>query len=547
MIVRERVAAALTDAVRGAQEAGEAPSRPVTVRLDVPPSAEIGDFSSDVALELAAGTGLAPAQVAAVVAARLAPPPAPIARVDVTPSGLLNVRLTAGWAEEVIREARALGDAFGRSEEPGGGLPLHVEFVSAEPTGPLTVLHGRGAALGDAVANLMEWNGYRVSREFYVNDAGSQAERFGRSLAARYLQLRGDTSARVPVDGYVDDDVEQTAARISTEHGDELRSLSPDERAAACRRLGRDAMVERQRATLQAMGVRFDRWFAESDLIESGKVAETVALLQERGHAYEAEDATWLRSSAFGDEQDRPLLRSNGRPTYMAADLAYHLDKVRRGFARLIDVWGPDHAGYVERTRAGIGALGCDNDALSILIFQPVTLKLDGSLIEAGAYSGNNILLGEVIDEVGADNARFLYLLRPLGAPLEFDLDLARQASGENPLVRIRTVQARIAELAGAGPGTGEPEAVDLSSLHPAGRALVRKIVDFPDEVRAAGRELEPHRLVRYTSELAVLFEEFDRSESWEGGCAGPRAAVVEAAGVALRNALSVLGIPSPV
>lgn len=510
------------------------------IKLDVPPSPSLGDFSSDLPLALARVTRQTPLEIAEALTAHMDVPSALIERVEIAGSGFLNFYLKPGWLQEVVREARAQGQEFGRSTDLGNGEAVLIEFVSAHPTGPLTVTHGRGAALGDVVANLLEWSGYRVSREFYVNDAGSQMDRFGRSLEARYLQAAGQSEAQVPVDGYPDPYVIELAKNIQP-------NLPAENRRATLARLGRDAVVANQRETLDRFGVRFDQWYYEHDLQEGGKLAETLDLLRANGHAEEIDGALWLRTTRLGDTEDRPLLRSNGRPTYLAGDLAYHRDKFARGFTRLIDVWGAEHVGYIPRTRAGIQALGADADALEILIFQPVTLRIDGMLVEGSAAIGNNILLNEVIDAVGADTARFFYLSRSTGSALEFDLDLARRQSDENPAHLVRSTAARLrtqveeARAAGTLPGAD----ADLSGLsEPEELALIRQLSEFPDEVRAAAREREPARLVRLAREIAAAVPPFEKEYRVHGvGPSPAQAAVLEAAAVVLENTLAILGI----
>jgi arginyl-tRNA synthetase len=545
MTVRETLAAALARAVEAARQSGElATEEAAAIEVDVPPTPELGDFTSGVAVTLARQSQLSPARAAELLAARLELPAGLLERVEVARSGFLNFYLKPDWLYAAVRAAREQRERFGRSEEPGRGSSAQVEFVSANPTGPLTVTHGRGAALGDALANLLEWSGYRVAREFYVNDASGLMERFGRSLEARYLQAVGQAEARVPLDGYQDAYLIDLAEAIRGEAGEEYASLPPEERLAAVVRCGRDLVTRRQRETLAAFGVRFDEWYSERGLHESGKVDEVLGRLRDAGLAYEREGALWLGSTRFGDEQDRPLRRSNGRVTYLAGDLAYHLDKFRRGFDRVIDVWGAEHQGYVGRTRAGMEALGCRRDALEIVIFAPVTPKVDGMVVEAPGQQGNNLTLEEVLADIGPDMARFFYLMRPAGTALDLDLDLARKETEENPL---RQVWSACARAAAAG-GSPAPDETDLSILdHPAETALARRLSDFPDEVRAAARELDPHRLTRYAGETAAAFAAFSRDCPPGDGARGTaRVALADAAAVVLRNTLAVLGIPAP-
>lgn len=531
------------------------------VQVDVPPSPDLGDFSTDLAIALARQARQSPARVAEILAAHLDAPSGLVERVEATASGFLNFRLRPDWLHQVVREIRQLGADFGKNPDLGQGASVQVEFVSAYPTGPLTVAHGRGAALGDTLANVLEWSGFRVSREFYVNDAGGHMERFGRSLEARYLQAAGQAGAQMPLDGYSDPSLAALAQALHEEVGDAWVSLLPEARLETLTRSGRDAIVRRQQETLARFGVRLDEWYSEQALHESGQVGETLDLLRRTGFAYETEGSLWLASRRLGDEEDRPLLRSNGRPTYLAGDLAYHREKFRRGFSRVVDVWGADHLGYVKRTKAGLQALGCAPEALEILIFGPVSLKIEGMVVESGSQRGNNRFLDEVIEEVGGDTARFFYLTRPAGSPLDYDLDLARQRAAENPAWRLQQARARAqALLEEFRPGAVEPSAVpqagtsggdaDLQSLdHPSEQALMRRLADFPDEVRAAARERDPYRLTRYAGEATAAFETFLQDCPLSGEAADAdeaRLALVHASSIVLRNVLAVLGMSAP-
>lgn len=540
MLVKERLAAALAGAFRKTQEAsGQPVNGTPTIRLDVPPSADLGDFSSDLAVAVARGSGQSARQVAELLAASLEQEPGLIQRIDISSSGILNIHLQAGWLEEVVREARVRRQDFGKSEDLGQGKSVQVEFVSAYPTAPLTVLHGRGAAFGDALATVLEWNGYQVTREFYVNDAGSRFERFARSVEAEYLKQQGRTDVRPLVDGFEGEYLTEVVREISTQVGDRYVSAPTAERQRELGQLGLDAMLQQQRETLVELGVEFDEWRSEQNLLSGGLLQDAISCLREKGLIYEADGATWLRSTELGDDADRPLLRSNGEPTYLAGDLAYHLDKFRRGFERVIDIWGPDHATYVRRTQVGVKAMGYRPEALDILVLEPVTLKIDGQLVEGSGGSGNNIPLREVIEEVGKETARFAYLLRDADAPLEFDLDQVRQNPAASPASRVRqaleTLQQRVS--AGELPPIGAPgEYADNA----AALALRRTLAGFPDEVRASARELDPSRIARYALELVDQVEAVLRSA--ESGGNQPPLGLLDAAAVVLQNSRVILG-----
>jgi arginyl-tRNA synthetase len=557
-MVKEYLSQTITAALRAATAAGELSLQELPpVTLEVPPDTQFGDYASNVALTLARQVRMAPREVAQRIAAHIAPgngaPGAElIERVEVAGAGFLNFYLRPDWLHAILREIHDQGEAYGRSDL-GQGESVQVEFVSANPTGPLSVPHGRGGAVGDVLASLLDWAGYRVSREFYVNDAGGQMERFGRSVEARYLQLLG-RDVPVPEDGYHGDYVRELAERIREREGDSLAGLPEAERLERFTQLGRDEMMAEQKATLERFGIHFDVWYLESDLHRAHKVEEVIRLLTECGHTYEADGALWLRSTAFGDDKDRPLLRSNGKPTYIAPDLAYHLDKFRRGFTRVIDVWGPDHHGYIARTKAGIQALGYRADQLDILIFQHVRLYLNGEMRVGSKRAGDIIPLDDVMEEVGKDAARFFYLMRTANSPLDFDLDLAKREAPENPVYYVQYAHARVCSILREAVERKVPipdvASADLSVLtHPAELAMIRKLADFPDEVQGAAVAREPHRMTRYAQDLASTFSAFYR-DCWvlgqEPAVTAGRLAIVGACRIVLRNVLTILGVSAP-
>jgi arginyl-tRNA synthetase len=450
------------------------------------------------------------------------------------------------------RAALALGGDYGRGNL-GRGESLQVEFVSANPTGPLTLLHGRGAAVGDALANLMEWNGYEVSREFYVNDAGSQVERFGRSIEACYLQVLGRP---VPPgdDAYPGDYVRDLAQIIADREGARYLELPDDQRAGILAERAQQVVLEGQRATLDRLGVHFDRWYPERELHEGGLIEETIRLLRDAGCVYETDGALWLRASQFGDEQDRPLVRSNGLPTYIAADLAYHQEKFRRGFSHVIDVWGPDHEGYVARTRAGLQALGIDPARLDVLVFQPVTLKVDGLRVEGANRKSHAVMLEDVTELLGRAATRFSYLEQPAELPLELDLDLRRRQSAENPCFLIQSVlgqaEQALREARDRGCRPVSAERFDVSTLAEGLPAETdRQIASFPDRVQSAASRREPNEILNFAVQTTGLLGSLL-------GAAPPRAAgqpareahlaLVEAGRSVLINAMSIIGVSAP-
>jgi arginyl-tRNA synthetase len=446
-----------------------------------------------------------------------------------------------------MRAALAAGPRWGRLDV-GVGKRLVVEFVSADPTGPLTLLHGRGAALGAALAGLMEWAGYQVCREFYVNDTPPQLARLGRAVAASDGTATG---AALPEAGPLADYVAELAAAVRTP-ALPLLALPENERAAALGQLAGAEVLRRQQATLARFGIPFDSWYSERSLHESGKVSRVVASLQQAGHVYEADGALWLRSSQFGDAKDRPLVRSNGLPTYIAADLAYHLDRFHRGFHQAIDVWGPDYADYVARTRAGLLALGIEPERLEVIIFQPVTLRVDDIPVEGAELKSEGIWLDGLLEVIAAPVARLLYLARAASQPLELNLDVGRTDAPITlpALLDGARVQAAalMADAAPAAVTDREWAALDRLAAGPGVVELARQALGFPAVVRAAVEQREPWLVLDHARKSALQLARvwFERTKLTHGPGHQARAAVAAVADLGMRNALTLLGVSAP-
>jgi arginyl-tRNA synthetase len=471
--------------------------------LERPKKAEHGDYSTNAAMLLAPVLGEPPRAIAERLGGRLSERlGAELERVDVAGPGFLNLVLADDWYRAAVAHVLEAGEDFGAGH-PASPERVLVEFVSANPTGPLVAASGRHAAFGDALARLLELEGHDVVREYYVNDYGTQVRRLGESIQAR---ARG---VEPPEDGYQGDYVRELAAEIPG-----AAERDPDELA----RIGVDMMVERIKATLDRLGVHMDVYFHERSLHEDepSPVAAGYDELREHGHLYEADGATWLRTTTFGDDKDRVLTRSSGEHTYFASDIAYHQHKRSRGFDRLIDLWGADHHGYVQRMKAAFQALGGDPDRLELLIMQMVNFVEHGERRKSSKRRGDFVLLDDLLDEIGADAARWFMLARSHDTPVDIDLDLAREQSAENPVYYVQYAHARIssilakageervtAALAAAGEGTDE--------LHPSERALVKKLLAFPEEMAEATDRRAPHRVCAYALELAQEFTAFYR------------------------------------
>ena len=554
-MVKNRLRAALSEALTAAIERGELRSAPAPeIELLAPPDPKFGDFSTNLAMVAAGAQRRPPREVAQILLARLGGLEDLLERVEIAGPGFINFYLKPTWLEDAVREAHARGERWGGGAD-GAGEKVLLEFVSANPVGPLTVAQGRAAAIGDSLGRLLEARGREVCREYYVNDAASstQVRKLAESLDARYCQALGQDKP-VPEDGYQGEYLAEMARGIVEREGDRYLGMPGEERLRAFSAIAEQWFIEDHRRVLEAFGVVFDHWFRESSLYASGEVEQALALLRERGGTYEAEGALWLRATAFGDDKDRVLVRRSGKPTYIAADAAYHRKKFDRGFSRLIDILGPDHHGYVARTKAAVAALGYPADRLDIIIHQIVRLFRGGELVRMSKRAGDIITLEEVIDQVGTDAARYFFLMRSADSPLDFDLDLAVQQTAENPVYYVQYAHARISSIlrnaAEQGVKTPDPLRADLSLLRqPDELVLMRKLADFPEEVETAARLYEPHRLTRFASELAGVFHLFYTNCRVLGDdpeLTGARLTLVGAALITLANVLRLLGVSAP-
>ena len=554
-MIRDTLAASIRKALLASKEAGELLFDELPdVALDQPKNRAFGDFTTNVAMVLAAQSGARPRQVADKIVARLGDGGGLIERAEVAGAGFINLYVKPDWLYDILRRICAEREAYGKSDV-GKGMKIQVEYVSANPNGPITVAHGRGAAIGDTIANLMAAAGYDVTRETYINDApnSTQMQNFAKSVHARYMQALGHDYP-MPEDGYQGDYVIDIAKDIVKEYGDKWLSIPEDERITTFQTLGEEDMLKVQKGNLKQFGVEFDVWFSEATLHADGKVSKVIETLKERGYAYEKAGAVWLKSTAFGDDKDRALIRSNGQPTYIAADAAYHLDKFGRGFEKIIDCWGPDHHGYIARTKAAVAALGCDPDKLEIIIYQAVRLMSGGEIVMMSKRAGDVVLLSELIDEVGKDSARFFFLMRSSDSTLDFDLELAKEQSSENPVYYVQYAHARICSILRKAEESGIniPSAVetDLSVLKEDCEAdLIKKLAELPDLVIESAEIHEPHRVTRYAQDLAAIFHKFYTDCKVVGedeALTAARLVLVDSTRTVLANTLRLLGISAP-
>lgn len=547
-------------------------------------SREHGDYASNIALVLAGKTKGKPRELAQRIVQAL-PASARLARVEVAGPGFINFFLSAAAYHELVREILEQGERFGLSTI-GAGRPVQVEFVSANPTGPLHVGHGRGAAYGASVANLLEAAGFKVHREYYINDAGRQMDILAVSVWLRYLELCGERFG-FPSNGYRGDYVYDIAAALHRASGEKYRraadevfeGVPPDEAEGGEKEKHIDALIERAktllgpvayrqvfdfglgiilediRNDLAEFGVVYDQWFSERSLIESGAVQRAIERLRRSGHLYERDGALWFRSTDYGDEKDRVVVRENGQGTYFAHDIAYHMDKLERGFEKVIDIWGADHHGYVPRVKAALAAIGDDPERLDVLLVQFAVLYRGGEKVQMSTRSGEFVTLRELRREVGNDAARFFYVMRKCEQHMDFDLDLAKRQSADNPVYYVQYAHARIASVfrqleqkrLGYDPRQAIRELALLTEPHE--QALMVRLAHYPELIEEAALAYEPHQLAHYLYELARDFHTYYNSHTFlveDERLRGARLSLIAATRQVIANGLKILGVSAP-
>ncbi len=526
------------------------------IGLEVPRERGFGDFSTNIAMQMAKSAKLPPRKVAEQVVAAMVLTGTDIEKVDVAGPGFINFILNPIWLQEAVRLIREKGSDYGQLDV-GKGIRVNVEFVSANPTGPLHMGNARGGALGDCIAGVLKKAGYEVTREFYINDAGNQIEKLGLSLEARYLQqLQGEDSLAFPEDAYHGEDITDHAKAYIALHGDSLLSVPSEERRRTLAAYALPINLQRIRDGLTRYGIEYDVWFSEKSLYENGDVADTLAWLKENGFTVDKDGALWLSGEMSGLEKDEVLVRANGFPTYMAADIAYHRNKLQvRKFDWAIDLWGADHHGHVARMHAGMAPFGVKKEQLEIVLFQLVRLYRNGEIARMSKRTGKAISLLDLLDEVGLDAARFFFNLKTAGSHLDFDLDLAVKQSNENPVFYVQYAHARISNilrrLREEDNVTLLPvESVDLSLLTaPEELQLMRKLADYPEEVAIAAKGLEPSRLTRYVMDVAAEFHSFYNACHVKGEAQEllqARLTLVECTRIVIRSILDLIKIGAP-
>jgi arginyl-tRNA synthetase len=549
--MRSHLRELLTQAIEKTAKGGELNSSELPpLLLEPPKQREFGDLATNVAMLWAKSTKKSPRVIAELILKNIEDPDGVLARQEIAGPGFLNFTFAPKFYYAQLRELAAEKNA---ALDIGHGARVQVEFASVNPTGPLHVGHGRVAVIGDVLARMHEATGFKVEREYYVNDAGNQMENLGLSVRARYRELFGE-KVDFPEDGYPGDYVKEIAADIKRQHGDEF--LNDHEQGALdfFRQTGGDALMEIIRAELRDFGISFDSFFSERVMRERSEVIRTMTDLRARGLLYSQDGAEWYKSTQFGDDKDRTVIKSDGELTYFASDIAYHRNKYERKFDKLINVWGADHHGYVPRLKAAIEGLGYDPSILQVVLVQMVQLTRGGEPVRMGKRTGEFVSLAEVLEEVGRDAARFFFLMRKSDSHLDFDLELAKRQSSENPVFYVQYAHARVAsifEQAGkAGMTLGERATVPVERLDLAEEIeLIRRMIQFNDVVEESVRELEPHRIVFYLLELAGEFHRYynrNRVITEDAALSRARLLLIENIQKTVRRGLEILGVDAP-
>ncbi len=556
--IKERLTQSLKEAAEAAVKSGALPELGVLeIVIERPQNATHGDFATNMAMRLARSARMAPLEIAKRLVANL-PTSEIIESASVAPPGFINITLSKRWLQDQVSVINGEGERFANVNK-GNGERVQVEFVSANPTGPVHIGHGRGAVLGDTLASVMQAAGYSVQREYYINDAGNQMQNFYKSLYARTAQAFG-ADVKMPDDGYIGQYMIDLAKEIIAEAKD-TKALEqkvrekPEEAQKELGAIGLQKMLAHIRSDCEALGVKFDEWFSEASLFTNGQYTRILEKLRDNGYVAQREGATWFTSTSLGEDKDNVIVRSNGTPTYFATDIAYHYNKfAERGFDRVIDLWGADHQGHVPRMKAAISALGIDPARLTIITSQLVTLKRGSEVVRISKRTGDIITLREVVDEVGKDAVRFFLLSRSADSQMDFDLEVAKTQSQENPVYYVQYAHARIASILRLAEEKGiNYSKGDVSLLkNEAELALIRKMLELPELIEKMAEILEPHHLAHYAQDLGTTFHWFYKqcrvvsSEPGDEAITAARLKLVAAAKIALARTLHLMGMSAP-
>ncbi|MCI3926818.1 arginine--tRNA ligase [Paenibacillus sp. TRM 82003] len=548
---KEKVTEALRAAAVKAGLASEGDIPDIT--LEVPKEKAHGDLATNLAMQMTRIAKKPPRAIAEALLGALDAAGAGIERSEIAGPGFINLFMDKSYLRDIVAQTIEQGANYGRTTI-GQGKKVQIEFVSANPTGSLHLGHARGAAVGDSLCNVLDFAGYKVEREYYINDAGNQIANLARSIEARYKQALGQ-DAEMPEDGYHGEDIIGFGRELAEQKGDALLSLSDEERFAFFRAYGLERELDKIKRDLERFRVRFDSWFSETSIYANGLIEPTLRQLRANGHVFEEEGAVWLRTTPFGDDKDRVLVKNDGSFTYLLPDIAYHLDKYSRGFDRMINIWGADHHGYVPRMKAAMDALGEDSAKLTVLIAQMVSLYQGGEKVKMSKRTGKAVTMEDLMDEVGVDATRYFFAMRSTDSHLDFDMDLAVSQSNENPVFYVQYAHARICSVfrQAAEQGIELPadwKTVDLSPLHSeATYDILRKIGEFPQEVADAAEAMAPHRVVRYVFELASQFHSYYKAErvlTDDAAASLAKLALFRALQHTFANALRLIGVEAP-
>ena len=540
-------------AVRSAHQKGDLPSDDIVeTEVDEPKAEAHGDFSTNIAMVMASVQKMPPRKIAEVITRHIEDPEGILEKSEIAGPGFINFFLKPAVWHPVLREIHEADTRYGATDI-GKGQKFQVEFVSSNPTGPLHVGHGRGAAIGDAVANILSFCGYDVQKEYYINDSGRQIHTLGRSVFLRYQEMLGQ-KVKFPDECYQGNYIRDLAAEIKSQKGDALLGQPEKEALMICARFAAGKILDGIRDDLKLFGVEFDCWFSEQSLYDSGRVDQILDIFRNQGIIYEKDGALWFKTSDFGDEKDRVVVKNNGETTYFASDIAYHQDKYDRGFERVVDVWGADHHGYIPRMKAAVEASGHRRDQFDVILVQLVNLLRAGEPVAMSTRAGKFETLKDVINEVGRDAARFIFLTRHYESALDFDLEVAKQKSNDNPVYYVQYVHARISSIVRKGneQGTCEVSWDDKAVaqlIEPEEIDLIKTLARYPDVLAGSARSMEPHRVTYYLMDLASAFHTYynkHRVLTDDPQLRCGRLNLVLAVQKVIRNGLTLLGVSAP-
>ncbi|WP_188207645.1 arginine--tRNA ligase [Alkalibacillus aidingensis] len=521
------------------------------VVLETPKDKAHGDYATNMAMQLARIAKKNPRQIAEEIVANIDQEAASVKEIEIAGPGFINFFMDTSYLTDVIETIFDQGSDYGQSNN-GEGKRVQIEFVSANPTGTLHLGHARGAAYGDTLANVMEKAGYQVEREYYINDAGNQIDNLAKSIEARYFEVLGEEK-EMPEDGYQGRDIIELAKQLVEEHGDHFLQQEEEERLQAFRKYGLDYLLDRIKQDLEDFRVPFDSWFSETSLYTNGLVEQAVETLRDKGYIYEADGAVWFRSTDFGDDKDRVLVKQDGTYTYLTPDIAYHQNKIDRGFDQLINIWGADHHGYVSRMQAAIQALGNPKDILDIKIAQMVNLFENGEKVKMSKRTGKAVTMKELIEEVGLDATRYFFIMRSNDSHLDFDMDLAKSESNDNPVYYVQYAHARICSMLRQAEEKGihVEDEVNLSLLTAEKEVdLLKRLGDYPQVISEAATKKMPHRIPQYVFDLASDLHSFYNAEKVLDleniELTQARIALMKAVRTVIADALDLIGVHAP-